>query len=237
MLRHVRDTNISVEGVEGVESEWLQADGFGGALSAGVFDKPEKIADAKQAKNGSETLQARVIENDEVLLKAVDELKKAGALVVLAEPTLATVTGRPASLHVGGEFPIPIPESNGGSTIEFREFGTRLDLLPVVLGNGRIRLELRPCICEIDAQRSIVVGDVTVPGLRTRFVDTAIEMSVGQTFVLAGLVQERVIQKACKEAGEEENGTESELAPSKTSEINSRPGQYEMEATELIVIV
>ncbi len=232
-LNKARNANINVEGVE---SKWLHANGFGGALAAGVFDNPGQTEDARWIKSGSETVQTRVLENDEALQNAVAELEKAGALIVLAESTLATVSGRPASLHVGGEFPIPVPQTNGGSTIEFKEFGTRLDLLPVVLGHGRIRLELRPRISEIDVDRSVMLGDVTVPGLRVRKVDTGVEMNVGETFVLAGLVQQRVIHKAA-DSGEAEKGKNPGLVPSKTSEANIGAGQDEIEATELIVMV
>ncbi len=233
-LNKARNANINVEGVE---SKWLHANGFGGALAAGVFDNPGQAEDARRVKSGSETVQTRVIENDEVLQKTVAELEKAGALIVLAEPTLATVSGRPASLHVGGEFPIPVPQSNGGSTIEFREFGTRLDLVPVVLGHGRIRLELRPRISEIDSDRSVVLGEFTVPGLRVREVDTAVEMSVGQTLVLAGLVQQRVIHKAREESGEANNDKSPGVVPKENSEGTTGPSQDEIEETELIVMV
>lgn len=223
--------------VEGVDSKWLHANGFGGALSAGVFDEPGQAEDARRVKSGSETLYTRVIENDEPLKKIVAELEKAGALKVLAEPALATVSGRPASLHVGGEFPIPVPQSNGGSTIEFREFGTRLDLVPVVLGHGRIRLELRPRISEIDSDRGVVLGEFTAPGLRVREVDTAVEMSVGQTLVLAGLVQQRVIHKAREESGEANNDKSPGVVPKENSEGATGPSQDEIEETELIVMV
>ncbi|MEZ6098276.1 MAG: hypothetical protein R3E01_04835 [Pirellulaceae bacterium] len=233
-LNKARKANINVEGVK---SEWLHDSGFGGALSAGVFDNSGQAEDARQVRSGTEIVHTRVIENDEVLKKAVAELKKAGALRVLAEPTLATTSGRPASLNIGGEFPVPVPRSNGGSTIQFKEFGTRLDLVPVVLGHGRIQLELRPRISEIDVDRSVVLGDLTVPGLRTRSVDTAVEMSVGQTYVLAGLVQRRAIHKALDVSVEADMNRSSELVPSTTSQGNDVRGQDETEATELIVVV
>lgn len=145
-LNKARNTIINVEGVE---SEWLHVNGFGGALSAGVFDNLEQPEGEGRVKSGSETFQTRVIENDEVLQKTVAELEKAGALIVLAEQTFATVSGRPASLNVGGEFPIPVPQTNGGSTIEFKEFGTRLDLVPVVLGQSPSTFQVcsRPLVC------------------------------------------------------------------------------------------
>jgi pilus assembly protein CpaC len=110
---------------------------------------------------------------------------------VLAAPTLVTVSGRPASFNVGGEFPILIPSGLGTVSVQFREFGTRVDFVPIVLGNGNIRLESRPSVSEIDNARGVTIGTTTVPGLRTRWVDTAVEMRAGQTLALAGLIQQR----------------------------------------------
>ncbi len=111
---------------------------------------------------------------------------------VLAEPTLVTVSGRPAAFNSGGEFPIIVPQSLGTVSVEYRQFGTRVDFVPLVLGNGNLRLEVRPQISEIDPSRSVTINNVTVPGLRTRWVDTAVEMKSGQTLALAGLIQSRV---------------------------------------------
>src|SRR5262249_2469007 len=69
--------------------------------------------------------------------------------------------------------------------------GTQVDFLPIVLGNGNIRLEVRPRISEIDDSRSVVIQNFVVPSLTVREVDTAVEMRAGQTFALAGLVQQR----------------------------------------------
>lgn len=88
-----------------------------------------------------------------------------------------------------GEFPIPVPQPNGDSTIEFRSFGTELHLVAFTVGQGRNLLQLQPCISEIDSDHSVVVGESTVPGLRVREVDTGVEMSTGHTFVVAGLLQ------------------------------------------------
>ena len=85
-----------------------------------------------------------------------------------------------------------MPQSLGTTSIEFKKFGTQVDFLPIVLGNGYIRLEVRPRVSELDPTTSVLVQDIQVPGLRVREVDTAVEMKAGQTFALAGLVQERV---------------------------------------------
>ena len=231
-----RRANINVEGVE---SKWLLANGFSGALSAGILDHHGRAEEASRVESGGEAFQMRLIENDEVLGTIVAALKKAGVLRVLAEPTLATISGRPASIHVGGEFPVPVPQSNGDSAIEFQKFGTQLDFLPVVVGNGRIRIEVRPRICEIDSDRNVVLGDVTVPGLRVREVDTAIEMRVGQTLVLAGLVQQRAVPKVrgATDSGEADRENRPAPIPSKPREANTGLGQDEIEEIELIVMV
>jgi hypothetical protein len=101
------------------------------------------------------------------------------------------VSGRPAQFNVGGEFPVLIPQSLGTTSIEFKPYGTQVDFLPIVLGNGNIRLEVRPRISEIDPGRSVVLDNLNIPALTVRQVDTAVELKAGQTFALAGLVQER----------------------------------------------
>jgi len=122
----------------------------------------------------------------------LNALRKYDLLKVLAEPTLITTSGRPASFNVGGEFPILVPQSLGTVSVVYRSFGTELDFVPLVLGNGNIRLEVRPRVSEIDPTRSVVIDDLTVPGLRVREVDTAVEMKPGQTLAIGGLLQSRV---------------------------------------------
>jgi len=118
-------------------------------------------------------------------------LRRYNLVKVLAEPTLTAISGRPASFTVGGEFPIIVPGGLGTVSVEFKEFGTRVDCVPIVLGNGNIRLEVRPTVSEIDSARSVTIDSFTIPGLRKRFVDTAVEMKAGQTLALAGLIQKR----------------------------------------------
>ena len=121
----------------------------------------------------------------------IDWVQQNNIAKILAEPNIVAVSGRPAQFNVGGEIPIVVPQSLGTSSIEYKPFGTQVDFLPIVLGNGNIRLEVRPRISEIDDSRSVVVADFVIPALTVRQVDTAVEMKAGQTFALAGLVQER----------------------------------------------
>lgn len=121
----------------------------------------------------------------------LDALRQDDLAKVLAEPNVVTVSGRPAFFNAGGEFPILVPQSLGTVSIEYRRFGTQVDFVPIVLGNGAIRLECRPRVSEIDDSRGVVINGTTVPGLRVREIDTAVELRAGQTLAIAGLVQTR----------------------------------------------
>ncbi len=110
---------------------------------------------------------------------------------ILAEPNIVAVSGRPAQFNEGGEIPILVPQGLGQVSIEYKKFGTQVDFLPIVLGNGNIRLEVRPRISDLDNARAITINNTRIPALTVREVDTAVEMQAGQTFALAGLIQRR----------------------------------------------
>jgi len=138
------------------------------------------------------TFSFQVLNGSSAFFGVLEAMRNDQLMKVLAEPTLVTVSGRPAFFNVGGEFPILVPQSLGTVSIEFKRFGTQVDFVPIVLGNGRIRLEVRPRVSEIDNTRSVEIDSTTVPGLRVREVDTGVEMEAGQTLAIAGLVQNRV---------------------------------------------
>ena len=144
------------------------------------------------AATGGDTIRFGLVDGNDAFYGFLEALRQNNLIKVLAEPTLVTVSGRPASFNSGGEFPIIVPQSLGTVSVEYRQFGTRVDFVPLVLGNGNLRLEVRPTVSEIDPSRSVTINNITVPGLRTRFVDTAVEMKSGQTLALAGLIQTRV---------------------------------------------
>jgi pilus assembly protein CpaC len=135
-----------------------------------------------------------VVNGNNAFFGFLDWLQQNQIATILAEPNIMAVSGRPAQFNDGGEFPIIVPQSLGTSSIEFKKFGTQVDFLPIVLGNGNIRLEVRPRISERDDSHAVVIpgtGGISVPALTVREVDTAVEMKAGQTFALAGLVQQR----------------------------------------------
>lgn len=144
------------------------------------------------AATAGDTIRFGLVDGNQAFYGFLEALRQNNLVKVLAEPTLVAVSGRPASFNSGGEFPIIVPQSLGTVSVEYRQFGTRVDFVPLVLGNGNLRLEVRPQVSEIDPARSVTINNVTVPGLRTRYVDTAVEMKSGQTLALAGLIQTRV---------------------------------------------
>ncbi len=138
---------------------------------------------------GNQTFTVGVIENGSSFFSAVRALRENSLVKVLASPTLTAVDGRPASFNAGGEIPIVVPAGLGQVGVQYREFGTRLDYVAKVRGNGRIWLEVRPYVSEIDPSRGVTIQGVSVPGLRSRFLETGVEMGAGQTLALAGLLQ------------------------------------------------
>jgi len=121
----------------------------------------------------------------------LEALKEEKLLKILAEPTLTASNGRPANMLSGGEFPILVPQSLGTTTIEWREFGVRLEAVPIILGHGRVRMELQAEVSDRDFTNAVTLQGLTVPGLNSSRVNTQVEMQFGQTYVLAGLISYR----------------------------------------------
>ncbi|MDR5797761.1 type II and III secretion system protein family protein [Caballeronia sp. LZ008] len=119
----------------------------------------------------------------------IDALNQEGLLTVLAEPNLVAMSGQTASFLAGGEFPIPVSQTNGAISVEFKQFGVKLDFTPTVLNERRISLKVRPEVSQIDSTASVTTGGVTVPGLSVRRADTTVELASGQSFAIGGLLQ------------------------------------------------
>lgn len=137
------------------------------------------------------TFSFGVLGNDAEFHSVIRSLRQNNLAKILADPTVVAIDGRPASFNSGGEFPILVPQGLGAVGVEFREYGTRLDFVAKVKGDGRIWLEVRPTISEIDPGRSVSLQGTSVPGIRSRFVDTSVELRAGQTMAIGGLLQVR----------------------------------------------
>ena len=115
---------------------------------------------------------------------------------ILAEPNLMTMSGKTASFLAGGEFPFPTLQGGGSGvgqvTIQFREFGIRVQFLPTVTSRGTIRMVVTPEVSSLDVANGLTVQGFTVPGLDVRRVQTEVELVNGQSFVIAGLMDNRL---------------------------------------------
>jgi pilus assembly protein CpaC len=126
----------------------------------------------------------------------IQALQERNLLQVLAEPNLIAVNGKESSFLAGGEFPFPVvqPNATGLSTvtIQFREFGVRLKFTPIIQPNGNIHLHVMPEVSTLDFTNAVTVSGTTIPALSTRKADTEFELQDGQSFVIAGLMDNRV---------------------------------------------
>ena len=137
--------------------------------------------------------------NPQINLGAVIEaLHQRSLLEILAEPNLVALNGKEASFLAGGEFPFPVvqPSATGVSTvtIQFREFGVRLKFTPVIQPNGSIHLHVAPEVSTLDFANAVTVSGTTIPALSTRKAETEFELQDGQSFVIAGLIDNRVTE-------------------------------------------
>ena len=120
----------------------------------------------------------------------IDALAQDSLISILAEPNLTAMSGETASFLAGGEFPIPVVEEDGRVTVIFKEFGVSLAFTPTVLSRDRISMRVRPEVSELSSAGAIQLQGTILPGIRTRRAETTIEVASGQSFALAGLLQD-----------------------------------------------
>jgi len=131
----------------------------------------------------------------------LDALERKGAITTLAEPTLVALSGETASFLAGGEFPVPVVQNVGGGggggggggnsafTVEWKPFGVSLSFTPTVLADGVINMIVAPEVSSIDPSASIVINNLSIPGIQTRRAKTVVELRDGESFALAGLIR------------------------------------------------
>jgi pilus assembly protein CpaC len=133
----------------------------------------------------------------------IQALQARGLVEVLAEPNVLAQNGKQASFLAGGEFPYPVVQgsSAGGTnaiTIQFRQFGVRLNFLPTITPRGTIRLQVAPEVSSLDYANGLTISGFTVPGVSVRTVNTEVELSEGQSFAISGLLDNRETENMSK---------------------------------------
>jgi pilus assembly protein CpaC len=127
------------------------------------------------------------------LIASLDMGERSGMVVTLAQPNLTAISGETADFLAGGEFPIPIPGNFAGTTIEYRKYGVSLAYTPTVLSNGRISLRVRPEVSELSTEGAIEMDGFQIPALTIRRAETTVELGSGESFMIAGLMNNRSI--------------------------------------------
>jgi len=134
---------------------------------------------------------------------AIQALQTKGIVEVLAEPNVLAENGKQASFLAGGEFPYPVVQAGGAGTapvvtIQFRQFGVRLNFIPTVTPRGSIRLQVSPEVSSLDYANGLTLQGFTVPGINVRTVNTEVELAEGQSFAIGGLLDNRETENFSK---------------------------------------
>ena len=143
----------------------------------------------------SDFLNVFVTRTDVNIGAVIKALQQKNLLQILAQPNLIAVNGKEASFLAGGEFPFPIVQPGQGFTavtISFKEFGVQLKFTPVIMPSGNIHLKVAPSVSTLDFANALTISGFTVPALSTRKAETEFELQDGQSFVIAGLMDNRV---------------------------------------------
>lgn len=163
---------------------------------------------------------------------ALEALEKEGLFKLLAEPNLVAISGEKAEFLAGGEFPIPVAQTGTGSssvnTVQFKDYGVAVQFVPYVLEESRIRIAVQPEVSEIDTTQSTTANGVTVPALTTRRAKTTVELAPGESFMIAGLISDRM------------NSTISQIPGATEIPILGalfRSASYQRNETELVIAV
>ncbi len=171
-----------------------------GAISTGQFNSPrlDRSDTGKTTMTLSDALNIFLLRPDLNLAATIKALQVRGLFEILAEPNVLAIDGKLASLLAGGEFPYPTLQGGGAGlgavTIQFREFGVRLNFVATATPRGTIRLELAPEVSALDYTNGLTMSGYTIPALSVRRVHTEIELQPGQSFAIGGLLDRRLTE-------------------------------------------
>ncbi|URW75983.1 type II and III secretion system protein family protein [Sphingomonas donggukensis] len=123
------------------------------------------------------------------ILSAIDLGETVGQVTTLANPNLTALSGETGTFLAGGEIPIPVSQGLGAVSVEYKQYGVSLAYTPTVLSDGRISLRVRPEVSQLSAAGAVTIGGTSIPALTTRRAETTVELGSGQSFMIAGLMQ------------------------------------------------
>jgi len=196
------DRSASMDlGVNLLSTAFNQATG----VTTGQFPSGRiNISGTQSTYSFSDALNIFLFRPDINLGATIKALQSKGLLEMLAEPNVLAINGKQASFVAGGEFPFPMLQGGAGVgavTVAFREFGVRINFLPVVTPRGTIRLQVAPEVSSLDYANGVTFQGFTIPALNTRRIQTEVELDSGQSFLIAGLLDNRTTQTLNKIPG------------------------------------
>jgi pilus assembly protein CpaC len=169
----------------------------GGPLGVGLTTGPAGSSIVTTIANGTTIgMAGKFLGLD--LASALDLGETIGLVTTLSEPNLTALSGETADFLAGGEYPIPISQGLGATSIEYKRYGVSLAYTPTVLANGRISIRVRPEVSELSSQGAVTLNGFQVPALTIRRAETTVELGSGQSFMIAGLMSnnaQNTIQK------------------------------------------
>lgn len=189
----VAEVSRSVSKEFGINWESMaQFGNFGAALGVGRDFINDATGALQRGPGGVHNLALSYTSDNLDLNTMIDALASEGLISVLAEPNLTAKSGETASFLAGGEFPIPLSNEDGELTVEFKEFGVSLAFTPILVGDGRISLRVRPEVSQLSSAGAVRTGTLEIPAISTRRAETTVELGSGESFAIAGLLRNDV---------------------------------------------
>jgi pilus assembly protein CpaC len=179
----------------GINFSWINGNDFGVSLLGGLSTFS---ADSGTTFGESVNALFRFSSGNSTWTGLIDALKEDGLLKILAEPTLIALSGQTADFLAGGEFPIPVPQERGTITIDYKKFGVGLNFTPTVLSEDVISIKVQPEVSRLDFTTAVQFSGFVVPGITVRRTSTTIELADGQSFAIAGLLQDDIKEVVSK---------------------------------------
>ncbi len=208
ILLRVKFANVERNAASELGANFLSTGAGGniGSVSTGVFSPPTVETDEQGTRFSiSDALNVFLFRPDLDLGATLRLLQNRRLAEVLAEPNVLAINGKQASFLAGGEFPFPTLQGGAGGvgqiTIQFREFGIRINFVPTITARGTIRLAVEPEVSSLDMVNGLTVQGFRIPGLAVRRVQTEVELEDGQSFAIAGLLDNRVTEELAKIPG------------------------------------
>jgi pilus assembly protein CpaC len=203
------DVNRSIISQLGINIISLPGAKTVGTVSTQQFAPPQLVGSStNNTQIGlSDLLNIFVFRPDINLAATIQALENNNLIQILAEPNLMTVSGKEASFLAGGQFPFPILQSSGGGggfagiTIQFKEFGVRLSFTPTLMPDGSIHLKVAPEVSSLDFSNALTIQGFVIPALATNRVESEVDLKDGQSFAIAGLLDNRVSEQLEKIPG------------------------------------